>query len=498
MLVHQLIYQGAADQTAFVSRQIVTYKQLQDQVKLYRNFFFQQGVRPGNNVGLFAKNSVEFVYSYLAIISLGAVVVPLNFQLVVREIAFIVQNAQMETLVTMGRLELADELRNCGYAPELRQLVIPEFAAAPQLQDIPEAGVEQAKDPKAVCTIIYTSGTTGTPKGAMLTHGNLISNAAAFSQMSGVAGHDNVLCVLPMYHCFAWTCAVLVPLLNGASVTILEAFTRDAVVTIRNTGITAIFGIPTMYKLLATWGTAMDFQRVRLCVSGGSSLPQKIFQQFFRRTGKNIVEGYGLSEASPVVTLNPLDKVKVGSIGKPLPQIAVRIVTADGGIASIGEIGELLVCGPSVMAGYFNLPEETAQTIREGWLHTGDLAYWDDEGYLYVVDRLKDMIITSGENVYPREIEELLYAFPGVAEASVIGISDKLRGNAVYAYVVMEDGGTLDKKSLREFLQANLAPYKVPREVIQVQSLPKNSTGKILKRVLREQVEILQNNENVM
>jgi long-chain acyl-CoA synthetase len=491
MLVHQLIYQGAADQTAFVSHQTVTYQQLQNQVKFYRNFFFQQGVRPGNNVGLFAKNSVEFVYSYFAIISLGAVVVPLNFQLVAREVAFIVQNAQMETLVTMGRLELANELRNCGYEPELRQLVIPEFVATLQHQDIPEADVEQAKDPNAVCTIVYTSGTTGTPKGAMLTHGNLISNAAAFSQMSGVNGRDHVLCVLPMYHCFAWTCAVLGPLLKGASVTILEAFTRDAIVTIRDAGITVIFGIPTMYKLLATWGTAMDFQRVRLCVSGGSSLPQEIFQQFFRRTGKNIVEGYGLSEASPVVTLNPLDKVKVGSIGKPLPGIAVRIVDADGRIASVGEIGELLVYGPSVMAGYFNLPAETAQTIREGWLHTGDLAYRDDDGYLYVVDRLKDMIITSGENVYPREIEELLYAFSGVAETSVIGIPDKLRGSAVYAYVVMEDGDRLDKKSLREYLQANLALFKVPREVIEVQSLPKNSTGKILKRVLREQVGTL-------
>jgi len=495
MLVHELIYQGEKNQVVFFdAHQSITYGQLQDQMMLYRNFFYQKGVRSGENVGLFAKNSIEFVYSYLAITSLGAVVVPLNFQLVGREIAFIVQNSQMKTLVTMGHMELADELRSYGHEQELQQLVIADFSSQLQQLHIPEAAAPVATDPQAVCTIIYTSGTTGNPKGAMLTHNNLISNAKAVSQYLSITSHDNVLCVLPMYHAFAWTCAVLVPLINGASITILETFAREVISVIRDTGITVVFAIPTMYKLFAVWGTAIDFQKVRMYVSGGSSLPQEVYQQFSRKSGKVIVEGYGLSEASPVVTISSPEKIKIGSIGGALLGLEVCVMADDGRILTIGEIGELVVRGPSVMVGYLNRPEETAQALRDGWLHTGDLAYQDADGDFYIVDRLKDMIITSGENVYPREIEELLYAFPNVIEASVIGVPDKLRGTAGCAYVVMAEGHELDKKALKEYLQANLAIYKIPREFIQVSALPKNSTGKVLKRLLREQAGNLKRN----
>ena len=295
-----------------------------------------------------------------------------------------------------------------------------------------------------------------------------------------------MLCVLPMYHAFAWTCAVLLPLLKGASITILETFNREVIDVIRDTGITVIFAIPTMYKLFAVWGTADDFQKVKLYVSGGSPLPKEVYQQFSRKSGKAIAEGYGLSEASPVVTVSSPERIKIGSIGSTLPGLEVRIMSSDGRMLKTGEIGELVVRGPSVMAGYLNRPEETAQALQKGWLHTGDLAYQDDEGDFYIVDRLKDMIITSGENVYPREIEELLYSFPHVVEASVVGVPDKLRGTAGCAYVVMAEGHELNKKALKEYLQANLAIYKIPREFVQVDSLPKNSTGKILKRLLQE------------
>ncbi|MHC1746573.1 MAG: AMP-binding protein [Negativicutes bacterium] len=495
MLVHQLMYRGTENQVAFFGgHQTITYGQMQDQVMLYRNFFYQKGVRSGENVGLFAKNSVEFVYSYLAITSLGAVVVPLNFQLVAREVAFIVQNSKMKTLVTMGHMELADELRSYGYEQELQQLVIADFSSQLPQMNIPEAAIPVAEDPHAVCTIIYTSGTTGHPKGAMLTHYNLISDAKAFSERMPIMPEDHILCVLPMYHAFAWTCAVLVPLLNGASITILEAFTREVISVIRDTGITVVFGIPTMYKLFAVWGTAIDFQNVRLYVSGGSSLQQEVYQQFSRKSGKVIVEGYGLSEASPVVTVSSPERIKIGSIGSPLPGLEVHVMAEDGRIMGTGEIGELVVRGPIVMVGYLDRPEETAQALRDGWLHTGDLAYQDADGDFYIVDRLKDMIITSGENVYPREIEELLYAFPNVLEASVVGVPDKLRGSAGCAYIVMAEGHELDKKALKEYLQANLAIYKIPREFVQVSSLPKNSTGKVLKRLLQEKAGNLQGN----
>ncbi|KAF1854658.1 hypothetical protein Lal_00008664 [Lupinus albus] len=233
-------------------------------------------------------------------------------------------------------------------------------------------------------------------------------------------------------------------------------------------------------------GEREDLAGMKYLVSGGASLPEKVAKQFFEKYGVAILEGYGLSEASPVVAVNPPQKPKYCSIGKALPGIEVRIIDDKGTDLPPGTVGELTVSGPNVMTGYFNLPEESAQALQNGWLHTGDLAYMDAEGYLYIVDRLKDMIIANGENIYPREIEELLYAYTGIIDAAVIGVPDKLRGQAAQAYLVLEEGCTLDKKALREYLQSTLAAYKIPRDFIQVDSLPKNQTGKILKRVLSE------------
>ena len=222
-------------------------------------------------------------------------------------------------------------------------------------------------------------------------------------------------------------------------------------------------------------------------VSGGASLPETVARQFLQKYNKTVIEGYGLSEASPVVTLNPPERTKYLSIGKALPGLEVKIVGARGDVLPPGEVGELVVKGPSVMLGYFNLPLESSVALRDGWLHTGDLAYQDTDGYFFIVDRLKDMINTNGENIYPREIEELLYAYPGIVEAAVIGVDDDLRGQAPRAYIVVGQEQVLDKKTLKEYLQARLAGYKMPRDFVIVDALPKNQTGKILKRVLREQ-----------
>ncbi len=486
MLVHQLMYQGKDEQIAFFDKQKkITYRQLQQSVKLFRNYFYLQGVRPGDNVGLLAKNSAEFVFSYFAITSLGAVAVPLNFQLVSRELSFIVQDAKMKIVVSMQPLDL--NFSEYGYDQEVKQLIIPEFAKEIETIEMQEAPIAEDFDADDLGVIIYTSGTTGYPKGAMLTHNNLISDARAFAELAEITAEDNALCVLPMYHCFAWTCAVLSSLLRGCSVTVVDVFAiRETIATIRDMNVTVVYGIPTMYKLFASWATAEDFANVRLFVSGGASLPKEIMKQFHDKIGKNIVEGYGLSEAAPVVTFNPLNQVKPTSIGKTLPGIAVKIIDDNDNELAVGEIGELAVQGPNVMLGYYNLPEESARALRNGWLHTGDLAYKDAEGYIYIVDRLKDMIITGGENVYPREIEELLYAHPSVSEAAVIGVPDKLRGDAVRAYVVPAEESNVDKKILREYLQENLALYKIPRDFVQIDALPKNSTGKILKKELRE------------
>jgi len=488
MLIHQIINHADSDQIAFLGLPNITYGDLQQKIIQYRNFFYQQGLRPGEHVGLFAKNSIEFIYSYFAVVSLEAVVVPLNFQLVPREIAYIIKDANIKMLITMSELELDSELTSYDYNQQLTQLIIPKFVKTVANLDLTSAPVPTTFDENTLCTIIYTSGTTGRPKGAMLTHKNLISNAQAFSQVSPHTTADRSLCILPMYHCFAWTVAVLTPLINGCSIKILESFNiRETLTSIRSNKLTIIPGIPTMFRLFTQWATAEDFVHARLFISGGSSLPQEISEQFTQKTGKIIVEGYGLSEASPVVSFNPVDNIKYCSVGKPLPGIDVRIIDDHNSDLLPGQTGELLVRGPNVMLGYYHLPEESAKALQNDWLYTGDLAYIDEDGYIFIVDRLKDMIITSGENIYPREIEELLYACPSVSEVAVIGVPDKLRGTTVRAYVVPTEGSILTKKLLQGYMQNKIAAYKIPREFIIVTALPKNSTGKILKRELRQQ-----------
>ncbi|AIF53982.1 class I adenylate-forming enzyme family protein [Pelosinus sp. UFO1] len=492
MLVHDIIQKGDKDQIAFLEKTPITYGQAEDAVAKYRDFFYQQGIRSGENVGLFSKNSVDFIYCYLAITSLGAVIVPLNFQLVPREVAYVIYNANIKKLITMTTLDLDTELATYDYPEKIIQLLIPEISKAINNLNIPPAPVPQSIHEDEICTIIYTSGTTGQPKGAMLTHKNLVSNAQAFSQVFTYQPSDRILCVLPMYHCFAWTAAVLTPLLNGCSIAVLENFLiRDTISMIRDNALTIIFGIPNMFRLFSQWATKDDFSHVRLYVSGGSSLPQEISEQFTKKFDKQIAEGYGLSEASPIVSLNPIDNIKFCSIGKPLPGIKVKISSEENEDEDLppGEIGELLVNGPNVMKGYYKLPADSAKALQKGWLHTGDLAYMDQDGYLFIVDRLKDMIIINGENIYPREIEELLYAYPTISEVAVIGVHNKLHGTAVHAYIVPKEESIIDKKLLKAYLQGKLAPFKIPKEFIIVDSLPKNTTGKILKTVLRQQYE---------
>ena len=484
MLVHELVFRGEADKVVFHGDSPVTYGMMQEKVEGYRAYFYAQGVREGDNVGLFSRNSKEFVYSYMAIVSLGGVVVPLNFQLSAREIAYVLKDAEIMTLVTMLWLDLDEALAQMGVDWDVNQLVIADVEkeiACGQYERVPECeSVEEEHD----CVIIYTSGTTGNPKGAVLTHKNLISNADALDAVVFTTEADNALCVLPMYHAFGWLCAVINPLHCGGAVTILDTFApKETMQAIAKYQVTMVYGVPAMFNILARSGDPELLKTVRTYVSGGASLPETVAKLFAQRFGVKIQEGYGLSEASPVVTINPHDRIKIGSIGVALPSVDLKIEATEGEYSGHG-VGELLVKGPNVMRGYYHLPEATAQTLRGGWLHTGDVAYCDEEGYLFIVDRLKDMIITSGENVYPREIEELLYGYEGVLEAAVIGVDDRLRGQSVKAFIVAEADKTVDVKELKQYLTRNLALYKVPREIVVLDALPKNQTGKIMKRML--------------
>lgn len=485
MLVHELIFRGDADKIVFAGQEPVTYGQFQKKVEAYRSYLYAHGVREGDNVGLFSRNSKEFIYSYMAIVGLGGVAVPLNFQLSAREIAYILKDAEIKTLVTMQNLDIDDALVQMGADWTVAQHTIPAIEEAIASEEYTYVPVCDTIDESHDCAIIYTSGTTGNPKGAVLTHKNLTSNATAFNAFVSVSSVDNVLCVLPMYHAFSWMCAVINPLYYAASITILDAFApKETMATIADEKVTVVYGVPAIFNILARSGDPELLKTVRTFVSGGASLPESVAQKFFDRFGVKIQEGYGLSEASPVVTVNPIEKIKIGSIGIPLPSIEVMVDVREGEYSG-REVGELLIKGPNVMRGYYRLPEATAAALKDGWLHTGDVVYRDEEGYLFIVDRLKDMIITSGENVYPREIEELLYAYDGILEAAVVGVEDKLRGQSVKAFITLEADKTVDVKEVKQYLLKNLALYKVPREIVVLDALPKNQTGKIMKRLLK-------------
>ena len=374
MLVHELVFRGEADKVVFHGDSPVTYGMMQEKVEGYRAYFYAQGVREGDNVGLFSRNSKEFVYSYMAIVSLGGVVVPLNFQLSAREIAYVLKDAEIKTLVTMHTLDLDEALAQMGVDWDVNQLVIADVEkeiACGQYERVPVCeSVEEEHD----CVIIYTSGTTGNPKGAVLTHKNLISNADALDAVVFTTEADNALCVLPMYHAFGWLCAVINPLHCGGAVTILDTFApKETMQAIAKYQVTMVYGVPAMFNILARSGDPELLKTVRTYVSGGASLPETVAKLFAQRFGVKIQEGYGLSEASPVVTMNPHDRIKIGSIGVALPSVDLKIEATEGEYSGHG-VGELLVKGPNVMRGYYHLPEATAQTLRGGWLHTGDVA----------------------------------------------------------------------------------------------------------------------------
>ncbi len=485
LLVHDLIQTGTGDKIAIYEKGAsYSYAQLQDKVARYRSYLQAKGVRPRDNVALYAKNSAAFIFSYMAIASLGGVVVPLNTMLTPREIAFILKDAEVKHIISDRDLSFADQYEE-GAVPPVK-LLIPDIEKELSQERFPEppAVTLQNSDP---CVILYTSGTTGRPKGALLSHRNLVSNAEAFTAVTESGPDDNTLSVLPMFHSFGWTCCIAASLYNGASVTIVETFApKEVIATIRDQGITMVMGVPAMYNFYTSLAKPEDLAGVRLFVSGGASLPLEIIERFYEKTKKHVIEGYGLSEASPVVSFNPLKLTKPGSIGLPVKDNKVKIVDDSGKELGCREIGELLVQGPNVMIGYYNLPAETAETLRNGWLHTGDLAYLDEDGYIFIVDRKKDIVIVSGLNVYPREVEEILYQYPAIKEAAAIGVPDKSRGESVRAYVVLKEDMKLDKKELRAFLKKNLAKFKLPREIIEIEALPKNATGKILKKELRK------------
>ena len=479
------------DKTAIIfNNEKITYAQLDDRVRAFANFLKAQGVTKGDKVMLDTGNSPEFVYAYFGTVRNAAVIVPVNPMLTPTELVYIAKDSEAEYLLIKEEIMVKMGHTEASLSSHLGLKVFALNAALMEkVMTAPRDDFDFITDDRDISTFLYTSGTTGHPKAAMLTHFNLVANAWQNAVALETVTDDIFMCVLPMFHVFAYTAAVIMPLFIGATVVILEAFQPKTVISsLIENNITVFLGVPAMYMIFIEAGkNNIYFPKLRLAISGGAPLPLDIYYKAGEIAHLPIIEGYGLTEASPSSAFNPPSGVhKPGSIGLALVEVDAIIGGENDEELPTGEVGELLLRGPNVMKGYYNKPDETAETLRNGWLHTGDLAKMDEDRYIFIVDRKKDMIIVSGLNVYPREIEEVLYEHPKVRDAAVIGEPDKLRGESATAYIVLKEGESAYHKEILRWLKERLAVYKVPRRIEFVDELPRNSSGKIIKRMLRE------------
>jgi long-chain acyl-CoA synthetase len=488
-----------------------SYGEFEVQVGRFAYALQQMGVQKGDHVALLLANTPHYLISLYATMRIGAVAIPVNPIYTPTEISYILKNGDVKAVIALDMLlplvEAGVQMFPsvvgyivCETTPEIGEkyaALREEVKAKTKLFTHVLAGAQASVDPVVVgdddtAIILYTSGTTGQPKGAMLTHKNLYSNARDIGAYLKFSADDRVIATLPVFHVFALSVVVNAPLLTGATILLMPKFSpQDVFKTAKELNATVFAGVPTMFNFLYQFDGAdvSAFSNLRLAISGGASLPVSLLHSFEEKFSVRISEGYGLSEASPVTCFNPIDKErKPGSIGQSIVNVENKVVDELGNEVPTGEVGELIVRGPNVMKGYYKMPEETEVAIRDGWLYTGDLAKKDEEDYFYIVDRKKDMIIVGGYNVYPREVEEVLFAHPNIVEAAVVGYPDANLGEVVHAYVVLKEETTTEDEILAYCAQ-NLAKYKVPKVVELLEELPKNSTGKILRRSLKESLK---------
>lgn len=461
-----------------------TYARLQERAAAVRRRLHAAGVAPGERVLLVAPSVPEFVAAFHGIAAAGAIVVPVNVAATADEVAHVLADAGCtHALAWVEACEATDRA-----AAALGGVVVDRLG--PELASMPAAPVVAAPHPVAgdmTAVIVYTSGTTGPPKGAELTHANLRACAEAFVEVLEVGEGDALGTPLPLFHVFGGAVVMGTALLAGVPLSLVSRFSVvPTMEMIRRDAVTVFVGVPTMYNaLLRAQGEDHGLDALRVCVSGGASLPERVLRGFDERFGAVILEGYGMTETTGAATFNRLDRRrKTGSVGAPLPGVAVRVVGPTGADAPVGEVGEVLLRGTTAMKGYWGHPEATAATLRGGWIHTGDLGALDADGDLRIVDRKKDLIIHGGYNVYPREVEEVLYRHPDVVEAAVVGVPDDHYGEQVGAVVALRPDARPDAAALQAWLEERLSAYKVPRLLHFVDALPKGSTGKIAKREL--------------
>lgn len=471
----------------------------------------REGLKKGDRVAIMLPNCPHYIFTLFAIFRLGGIVVQVNPMYVEREIAFVLEDAGAKFMVALDAFY--PKIKKVQADTVLKSVILVSFtgeklniaAEDRYLEemlvgdiDIPEAEINPHED---VAVLQYTGGTTGVPKGVMLTHYNLLANFNqvcdfVYNTCEDIPESFKMITVLPMFHVYGLSSVALCGIREGANQIILPRFdVKEIMETVKREKPFIFSGVPTMFFALNSQPEALaecGFDQVFYVGSGGAPLPVEQAKAFERITGKAVMDGYGLSEASPTVIFNPpFVPRKFGSIGIPVQSTSARVVTIteEGEFedVAVGEAGQLIIKGPQVMKGYWNRPKDTAETVINGWLITGDIAKMDEDGYFYILDRQKDMIIASGFNVYPREIEEVLYQLPAIEEVLVIGVPDEYRGETVKAFVKVKEGQTITVEEILAFAKDNLAPYKTPKEVEILADLPKSSVGKLLRRVLRDE-----------
>lgn len=496
---------------------VQTYEDLARDVRAVASGLLRSGVSRGEHVAILLPNLLEHVHAFFAVARCGGVLVPVNTFLADPEIATVLEDSRATTLLTTAK-RLSTLAPLLARLPRLRRVVIvpgEEGGAAPRPGEIPfmtwsellagpgapagsraattEAPAPHGRTGNDLAILTYTSGTTGRMKGVMLTNDNLLANARACLEAVKLHEGDRLLVFLPMFHSLTQMVCLVTPVLGALSIVLLPGVDKAAITrALKRHRPTIFLAVPAIYAAMSErrpGALSRWLNPVRLYICGGAPLPIDVQQRFEAAWGRPLCEGYGLSEASPVVSFNPVEgERRPGSVGRPLPGVEAKVLLESGAGAPAGEIGELAVRGPNVMAGYFERPEETAAAMRGEWLLTGDLARLDDDGYIYIVGRRKEMLIYRGMNVYPREVEEVLSAHPEVFEAAVVGIEDSGTGEVPHAAVSLRPGGRATERDLRLWCRERLARYKVPRSIRVVASLPRTATGKILKSEIKEAI----------
>jgi long-chain acyl-CoA synthetase len=472
-----------------IGEDTVTYSELDDASARVAGLLAARNVGPGDPVAIMLPNVSQFADIYYGVLRAGGVVVPMNPLLKAREVAYYLGDSGASVIFAWPAS--AAEVEIGAKEADAEAIVVDPATFGDRLATAQPAPAVLDRAPDDTAVLLYTSGTTGRPKGAELTHANLIRNAAAMSEELLQLGPDDVIFGgLPLFHSFGQTCTLNTAVAVGATLTVLPRFDpTQALRILTDHHVTVFAGVPTMYSALLHVANSADradydLSALRVSVSGGAAMPVEVLRQFEDAFGCIVLEGYGLSETSPVASFNHPDRErKPGSIGTPINGVQMRVVDPDGAEVAQGETGEIAIRGHNIMKSYWNKPEATAEAIdADGWFRTGDIGRVDEDGYYYIVDRKKDLIIRGGYNVYPREIEEVLYENPAVAEAAVIGMPHAELGEEVGAAVVLKPGMSVTADELRAFVKAQVAAYKYPRRVWFVDALPKGPTGKILKR----------------